>query len=220
MFSLKGDYFNSSFHLPQRSGSDSADQILKRECPADLDTLLWEAPVKYGHVQKVTESAQLGFKNWRIKTTEERISFLKKYKEEVVLRKDEIATAIALETGKPLWEAKTEAQAIISKVDVTISDSLPRIAERSIEKILPETNGHIYYRPIGPSLIIGPFNFPCHLANGQIVAALLAGNSIIFKPSEKTCYSAQILIECFHKANFPVLTSPGMPRKPLISVIG
>ena len=50
---------------------------------------------------------------------------------------------------------------------------------------------------------MGPFNFPCHLANGQILNALIAGNSVIFKPSEKTCYSGQLLIDCFHQAGFP-----------------
>ncbi len=202
-FSLKGDYFNSDFHLPQKTGPDSADRVFSRECPADLDTVLWECAIKFGHVERVVASAVLGFKNWKITKTEERISYLKKYKDQVLQRKDEIAIAIALETGKPLWEAQTEVSSIASKVDVTISDSLPRIADKSIEKILPDTHGYIYHRPLGPCLIVGPFNFPCHLANGQIVAALIAGNSVIFKPSEKTCYSAQLLIECFHNAKFP-----------------
>jgi succinylglutamic semialdehyde dehydrogenase len=41
------------------------------------------------------------------------------------------------------------------------------------------------------------------LANGQITSALISGNSIIFKPSERTCYSAQLMIDCFHQADFP-----------------
>ena len=68
---------------------------------------------------------------------------------------------------------------------------------------MPGTNGSIHFKPIGVCFVIGPFNFPCHLANGQIVNSLLAGNSIIFKPSEKTVFSGQILIECFDKAEFP-----------------
>ncbi len=202
-FSLKGDYFNSSFHLPQKSGPEALDRQFKRECPADLDTTLWECGIKFGHVGNVVQSAQKGFKVWKNKSLTERISCLKKYQEMVLARKDEIAQAISLEMGKPLWEAYSEVSSTASKVDVTISDSLPRISDKVIEKILPNTNGFVYHRPLGPCLIIGPFNFPCHLANGQLVAALLAGNSIILKPSEKTCYSAQLLIECLDKANFP-----------------
>jgi succinylglutamic semialdehyde dehydrogenase len=202
-FQILGNYFNNSFHLPPVTGPHAVENIIKRFCPAELSLLLWEAPIDYKDVEKVVESANSGFKTWKKLTQSERNNFLKKYQEEVTKRKDEISLAIAYETGKPLWEAKTETASVISKVNITIEDSLPRITNKYIENIMPGTNGHIYFKPIGPSLIIGPFNFPCHLANGQILSALIAGNSIIFKPSEKTCYSAQLLIECFHSAGFP-----------------
>ena len=197
---LKGDYFNGQFHLPTHS--QASEKILKRS-PADITTVLWEAEVYYEHINHVIESATQGFETWRKLSFEERINFLKKYQEIIRLKKDEIALALALEVGKPLWEAKTEAQALDSKVSVTITDSYERIKKKTIKEVMPKIDGHVIYRPLGPSFIIGPFNFPCHLANGQILSALLAGNSIIFKPSEKTIYSAQLMIECFHEAGFP-----------------
>jgi len=200
---FRGNYYNSAFHLPATSGPLAVENIIKRYCPADLNLKLWEAPVDLKDVERVVESAALGFKVWRKTSQEDRNNYLRKYHDEVIKRKDEIAIAISFEMGKPLWEAKTEVASVIAKVAVTIDESLPRIANKKIENILPKTNGHILFKPIGPSLIIGPFNFPCHLANGQILSALVAGNSIIFKPSEKTCYSAQLLIECFHSAGFP-----------------
>jgi succinylglutamic semialdehyde dehydrogenase len=202
-FKILGNYYNNEFHLPATTGPLAVENIIKRKCPADLSVLLWETPVDYRDVDRVVESAVTGFKTWRKTSQEDRNRLLKRYQEEVSKRKDEIALAIAYEMGKPLWEAKTEVASVIGKVNVTIEDSLPRIANKHIDNILPKTNGHIYYKPLGPSLVIGPFNFPCHLANGQILSALVAGNSIIFKPSEKTCYSAQLMIECFHAAKFP-----------------
>jgi len=202
-FKILGNYFNGDFHLPATTGPLAVENIIKRYCPADLSLLLWEAPVDYRDVDRVVESASAGFKTWRKTSQEDRNKLLKRYAEEVSKRKEEIALAIAYEMGKPLWEAKTEVASVIGKVTVTIEDSLPRIANKHIDNILPKTNGHIYYKPLGPSLVIGPFNFPCHLANGQMLSALVSGNSIIFKPSEKTCYSAQLLIECFHAAGFP-----------------
>lgn len=195
---LKGDYFNGRF----THSSNAQEKILKR-CPADLTQVLWEAGVYYDHIEAVIESSQKGFETWRKTTFDERISYLKKYQEAVRARKDEIAIALALEVGKPLWEAKTEAAALDSKVTVTITDSLERIKRETIKEVMPKIDGHTVYKPLGPSFVIGPFNFPCHLANGQILAALLAGNSVIFKPSEKTIYSAQLMIECFHAAGFP-----------------
>ncbi|MGZ3807647.1 MAG: aldehyde dehydrogenase family protein, partial [Bacteriovorax sp.] len=202
-YKILGNYYNSSFHLPPTTGPLAVDNTIKRFCPAELSLLLWETPIDYRDVDRVVESATSGFKTWKKLTQQERNTFLKKYQDEVAKRKDEIAMAISYEMGKPLWESKTEVASVIGKVNVTIEDSLPRIANKHIDNILPKTNGHIFFKPLGPSLIIGPFNFPCHLANGQILSALAAGNSVIFKPSEKTCYSAQILIECFHAAGFP-----------------
>lgn len=195
---LKGDYFNSRFHLPNNS-----QETITKYSPADLSKVLWSAGIFYEHIDRVIESAQKGYETWRKLSFDERILYLKKYQEAVRARKDDIAMALALEVGKPLWEAKTEAAALDSKVTVTITDSYERIKQETIKEVMPKIDGHVVYRPLGPSLVIGPFNFPCHLANGQILAALLAGNSVIFKPSEKTIYSAQIMIECFHEAGFP-----------------
>lgn len=202
-FELSGNYFGNAFETSPVSGQNRVEKFIERECPADTETTLWKCPVNYKHVDPVLDSAEIGYKTWRNTPLEQRISLLKRYQEQVVSKRDALAMAIALEAGKPLWEAHTEVNAIIAKVDVTINDSLPRISNKEYEEILPGTKGHLIYKPLGPTLIIGPFNFPCHLANGQIMNALIAGNSVIFKPSEKTAYSADLLIQCFHEANFP-----------------
>lgn len=195
---LKGDYFDGRFS----QATNSQEKILKKS-PADLTKVLWEAEVSYDHIEAVIQSAQKGFETWRKISLADRITYLKKYQEAVRARKDEIAMALAFEVGKPLWEAKTEAAALDSKVTVTITDSLDRIRQETIKDVMPKIDGHVIYKPLGPSFVIGPFNFPCHLANGQILAALISGNSVIFKPSEKTIYSAQLMMECFHEAGFP-----------------
>ena len=197
-FTLRGDYFHGNFTL-----NTKADETIKKESPADLSNHLWSANINYDNTNKVIASALEGFDIWRKLSVTDRVNYLKKYQDEVNKRKDDIALAIALETGKPLWESLTEAGAVSAKVNVTITDSLKRIETNTIENVLPSIDGHTIKKPLGPTLIIGPFNFPCHLANGQILSALLTGNSIIFKPSEKTIYSSQILIECFHSAGFP-----------------
>lgn len=197
---LKGDYFDGRFVTSNLS--QASERILKKS-PADLSMTLWEAGIFYDHIEPVIVSAQNGYELWRKLSFQERIGFLKKYQEAVKKRKDEIAMALALEVGKPLWEAKTEAAALESKVSVTINDSYERIKQTTIKDVMPKIDGHVIHRPLGPTFIIGPFNFPCHLANGQILSSLLAGNSIIFKPSEKTIFSAQLMMECFHEAGFP-----------------
>jgi succinylglutamic semialdehyde dehydrogenase len=195
---IRGSYFSGAFHSTKK-----ANEQITKFCPGDLTHQLWQADADYSHIEKVIDSAVFGFHSWRKTPLSERLEYLKKYQEVAKKRREDIALAIALETGKPLWETYTEADAIASKVQVTITDSLERVKQQTISNIMPNMDGHIIKKPIGPSLIIGPFNFPCHLANGQILAALMTGNSIIFKPSEKTIYSSQLLIELFHEAGFP-----------------
>ncbi len=193
---LQGNYFNGEFH--EISGSSS----FEKHSPAD-NKLLWKSNFSENHIADIITSASHGFHVMSSLSLDERVNLLKSYKQEVLKRLDDIAIAIALEVGKPLWEARTEANAIAGKVDVTINDSLKRIVDKKIENVLPGLTGHEIHKPLGVSLVIGPFNFPCHLANGQMLSLLISGNSVIFKPSEKTIYSAQILIECFHAAGFP-----------------
>ena len=198
-YQIKGNYFDGQYHLPQSTGNAS----WKQQCPAELELTLWEAPLDYRPIESILDSSLKGHHQWRKIDLQKRIEFLKSYQKQVKTKQDLIAEAISLETGKPIWESKTEAASVIKKVDITIEHALPRIQSKRFENIMPNTCGHLIFKPLGPCLVIGPFNFPCHLPNTQILSALIAGNSVIFKPSEKTCYSAQLLMDCFHEAGFP-----------------
>lgn len=202
-YELKGNYFDGDFHYPPTTGPSAVVDYIKKTSPADTDLKLWKCPIHYPHVDNVLDSSVEGYKVWKKTSLEERIQKLKNFQEVVLTKADQIAEAISLEMGKPLWEAKTEAAALAGKVKVTIEDSLDRIKNKRYDSLMPQTNAHVIYKPLGPALVIGPFNFPCHLANGQILSALIAGNSVVFKPSEKTCYAGQLLIESLHEAGFP-----------------
>ncbi len=198
MFKLKGDFFNDKYHTVQKT-----DEEFVKYCPGELTEHLWSAKVSYGHIEQVIDSAIQGFEIWRKTPLSKRIDCLENYKEIITKRQKEISEAIALETGKPLWESKTEATALGVKVDVTVYESLKRVENIKLGQVMPEIDGHTIYKPLGPCLVIGPFNFPCHLANTQILSALLTGNSIIFKPSEKTIYSSSLMFDCLREAGFP-----------------
>ena len=73
------------------------------------------------------------------------------------------------------WEAKTEVQAMINKVNISIQS----FHDRTGIKITPTTDGQavLRHRPHGVLAVFGPYNFPGHLPNGHIIPALLAGNS-------------------------------------------
>jgi succinylglutamic semialdehyde dehydrogenase len=106
---------------------------------------------------------------------------------------------IARETGKPMWEARTEVESVINKVEISIRAYADRTAQRKLDNAMQGT-ASLRHKPHGVMAVLGPYNFPAHLPNGHIVPALIAGNAIVFKPSEKTPATAELLVKCFHRA--------------------
>jgi succinylglutamic semialdehyde dehydrogenase len=122
-----------------------------------------------------------------------------------VVRKKEAAFAelIARETGKPLWETRTEVGAVINKVEISVEAYAERTPQRKMEAALGNKIA-VRHKPHGVLAVLGPYNFPAHLPNGHIVPALIAGNAVVFKPSEKTPATGEFLVNCFHEAKIPV----------------
>ncbi len=152
-------------------------------------------------VNAAVESARNGFTTWSRLSYGERESYLLRYKEVLQSRQDEIAATIALDVGKPLWEAKTEAGAMLGKIDLSIKSYQQRTGTAVQEGAAFTTA--LTHRPHGVMVVLGPYNFPGHLPNGHIVPALLAGNTIVHKPSEYTPLVGQLMIECLAAAGFP-----------------
>ncbi len=152
-------------------------------------------------VDAAIASAREGFLTWSRLSYEERETYVKRYQAILKERQDEIAQTIALDVGKPLWEAKTEAGAMVAKIDLSINSYHQRTGSTVVEGAAFTTA--LTHRPHGVMVVLGPYNFPGHLPNGHIVPALLAGNTIVHKPSEYTPLVGQLLIECLAAAEFP-----------------
>lgn len=118
---------------------------------------------------------------WERAGFEARRAVVERFREHVGAQGEALATLIARETGKPLWEARTEAASVAAKVDISIA----AYAERTPSRIAADGRA-LRHRPHGVLAVLGPYNFPAHLPNGHIVPALLAGNALVFKPSEHT----------------------------------
>jgi succinylglutamic semialdehyde dehydrogenase len=115
---------------------------------------------------------------------------------------ENFADCIARETGKPLWEARNEVESVVNKVDISVKAYADRTSQRRFDG-KPGTRNALRHKPHGVLAVLGPYNFPAHLPNGHIVPALIAGNAIVFKPSEKTPAVGEMLVEYFRKAGIP-----------------
>lgn len=150
-----------------------------RLCPSDLSIEIPDFPKT--PVEPALAAAENAAQSWARTPLDERCDRLKSAQNALVIAKDELSRAIAFETGKPLTEAIGEVGAVIAKIDLTIADARTHFAEKAV------TDGPhpalVRRVPIGPSVVISPFNFPLHLGHGATVAHLLAGNPVVLKPS-------------------------------------
>ncbi len=193
-----GNYINGEFIKTQKS--DESWQVVS---PADTSDEVIAIETSYTHVDQACEAAFNAYKKWRFTSLDERKNALMRLQEVYLANSEKMASIISRETGKPTWEAMTEAKALAGKIKITIEHSLKLVEEGRIENALPNTDGVIRYKSRGVMAVVGPFNFPAHLPNGHIVPALLTGNTVVFKPSDKTPAVAQFMAEMFHEAGFP-----------------
>lgn len=193
-----GDFIDGAF-VPVTK----PEGTIKDLSPADLSDTVIEIPYQLENVERACLAARKAYLPWARLSQEERKRYLLRLREVFATHVDEMTKVIARDTGKPLWEAKTEASALASKIDITLNHSLELVKEEHIPNALPGVEGVVRYKPRGVMAVIGPFNFPAHLPNGHIVPALIAGNTIVFKPSEQTPAVGQLYAKMFEKAEFP-----------------
>jgi succinylglutamic semialdehyde dehydrogenase len=181
--------------------------------PARPDSLVWQGVPVVDHIDDAIAAARAALPAWSRTPREKRFAVLRRYQSLVKQRTDEIAGLIADETGKVMWDARGEAQALAGKVDITLDESehgaLRRVAP--MQHAMGETkDGRCWFRPHGVMAVVGPFNFPMHLANGHIVPALAMGNTIVLKPSDKAPACGQLLAELFDEALRAENAPPGV----------
>lgn len=194
----KGNYIAGTF----RETRDKIGEI-EAKSPADLSEALGRYGYSYRDVEDATAAAREAFPKWKKLKQFERNELLQKYRDALRKFESRLADMIAREIGKPLWEARQEVAAMIHKADVTLGEGLQQIKGYQIPNIYDNTLGVCEFRPMGVFVVLGPFSFPGHVANGHIVPALAAGNTVIFKPSEKAPGVGQIIAEAFEEAGFP-----------------
>ena len=155
-----------------------------------------------GDVDDAVARARGAWAAWAAKPLAVRIEKVRRFANVVRAKKEQFADLIARETGKPLWESTTEVEAVVNKVDISVTAYSERTSQRRLEGALGARVA-VRHKPHGVLAVLGPYNFPAHLPNGHIVPALIAGNAIVFKPSEKTPAVGEYLVERFHEAGVP-----------------
>lgn len=152
-------------------------------------------------VAEAMAAARLAFPSWSRTPLDERVAITRAFAKAIEKRAEELARTISREMGKALWDAKGEVQAMIGKVEISIRAQAERAGQREEKAAFGAAT--LSHRAHGVLAVFGPFNFPGHLPNGHIVPALLAGNVVLFKPSELTPGVAALMVEAWEEAGLP-----------------
>ncbi|MEH6444124.1 MAG: succinylglutamate-semialdehyde dehydrogenase [Oceanospirillaceae bacterium] len=152
-------------------------------------------------VELAIAAARKAAPSWAQTSLEERSTIVKRFGELLVENKEALAKLIAQETGKPFWETKTEAGAMAGKIAISLKANTERTGETSTD--MGATRSTLRHKPHGVVAIFGPYNFPGHLPNGHIVPAIIAGNTVLFKPSELTPKVGMYMVELWQQAGLP-----------------
>lgn len=152
-------------------------------------------------VDQAVAAAREAFSQWADMSFADRLAICQKFADLLEENKESLAKIIAEETGKPIWETRTEVGAMIGKV--AISERAYNERTGLVENPMPSGKAFIRHKPHGVVAVYGPYNFPGHLPNGHIVPALLAGNTVVFKPSEMTPKVAEATVKLWEQAGLP-----------------
>ncbi|MBF7073758.1 succinylglutamate-semialdehyde dehydrogenase [Glaciecola sp. MH2013] len=169
--------------------------------PAKNNTIWSAKSASAAQVNEAVVAARQAFPAWAAKSVDARLAIIKKFGEALSDNKAELAKIIAQETGKPEWETATEAAAMIGKI--AISEKAYHDRTGTVENPMPVGKAIIRHKPHGVVAVFGPYNFPGHLPNGHIVPALIAGNTIVFKPSDLTPLVAEFTVKLWENAGLP-----------------
>lgn len=171
--------------------------LIKSKNPSTGEVIWDGMAATSGDVLRAAKAAREAFPNWSGRALSDRIDFLKEFASILEEKKMPLAKLISREIGKPFWEAQTEVDAMIAKVVISIDAFKQRTSRFSAGKATTR------FRPHGIIAVIGPYNFPGHLPNGHICPALLAGNTVLFKPSDLAPATAEFIMNCWKEAGLP-----------------
>ena len=187
-------YINGTWSPAQGTAWDKLD-------PVTQETIWHGAEATAEQVEQACQSARLAFAAWARRPLAERLEIIQRFASLLEQNKQQLATIISRETSKPIWETLTEVQSMIGKVAISVRAYHERTGESLTE--MPDGAASLRHRPHGVLAVFGPYNFPGHLPNGHIIPALIAGNTIVFKPSELTPWTAEETVKLWQEAGLP-----------------
>ena len=162
-----------------------------------------ETPVSSAQdVANAVAQAKKAFPAWRATSIRDRVSYIKKFRKLLLDHKEELANLTTQEMGKPIAQARDDVDFELGFIDWYIENAETALGET----VIKEDKRAIYkvvYEPWGVCASIAPWNFPVSMASSGIMQQIIAGNTVVFKPTELTTLTQKRFVELLWKAGLP-----------------
>ncbi len=169
--------------------------------PATGETIWRGKAAGAKEVDAAYAAARAAFADWGFRSVEDRIAIVRAFAKKLEEKKASAIETLCRETGKAKWDATNEINATIAKAEVAIKSYHERTGTKEGE--FTGVHYALRHKPHGVVAVFGPYNFPAHLPNGHITPALIAGNTIVFKPSEYTPLMSEVIVKIWQEAGLP-----------------
>jgi len=161
---------------------------------------IWRGPPT--PIEPPLAAARAAWRGWAGQGLAVRGELLRRFANELLRNSDEAARLVAREVGKPWRDAQAEVEAVLAQVEIAIRAQGERAPQRRRDNGLAGTLA-LGHKPHGVMVVISPWTLPLLAPAGQILPALLAGNTVVFKPSEKAPACGRFLVDCLYAACVP-----------------
>jgi acyl-CoA reductase-like NAD-dependent aldehyde dehydrogenase len=193
MTGMRGNYISGAWVRP------TDGRVVRSVDPSTSETIIAEAISDPAQAHVAAEAANAAQRSWFERSIDARYQALLRFADALDARVEAISDAMTSEMGKLLDEARTEVRSLPARIRGAKAGMLETLRPSPV----PDADAELRYHPLGVVAILGPFNFPLHLLHAHVVPALLAGNTVVLKPSERTPLTAQRYMEAWDAADLP-----------------
>jgi aldehyde dehydrogenase (NAD+) len=192
-----GSYVNGKWYHPASS------RVTRNVNPADTSDVIAEFPLATAaDVRSAVDAATAAFPAWRKTPGPERGRVIWRAADIARRRVDEIAQTLTREEGKILKEARGEVIKGISLLEYYAGEGF-RMHGKTLPSESRDTFTYTVRQPLGAVGLIAPWNFPWAIPVWKSAPAIVAGNTVVFKPAELTPATAALLAEIYEEAGLP-----------------
>jgi acyl-CoA reductase-like NAD-dependent aldehyde dehydrogenase len=164
-------------------------------------------------VRRKYELARAGQRKWAKVPIRKRLAAITAFRERIVAMHDKLARTLTHEVGKPIRQSRNELNGLLGRLEFFLHESARALHDEKVfanaEQKLEE---RITHEPLGVIANISAWNYPYFVGSNVFVPALVAGNAVLYKPSEYATLTGTHIAEMLHEA--------GVPRDVFVPVIG